>query len=167
MSEGRRPVKPLQRLPLVNKMNRAFVLFLFGLASCLGSLGGCGSSPSPTELTQDEAQLKVLGILYGKFMRNHRGRGPKDRQEFLEYLRTTPRSWEKMADSAEQFTVSTRDGQPVVLLLGDVSKYQDDRGDIWVGYEAEGVDSQRKIFSIRGRVREIDEQELENYFPSS
>lgn len=87
--------------------------------------------------------MKVLGILYGKYVSRSRGAAPASQEQFVEFLNTTRPSWEKIVSAADQLTNSPRDGQPLIMLYGDAYTKQRSSVAPYVAYEAEGVDGMR------------------------
>ncbi len=125
---------------------------------------GCGGSKPVGPTTVDEAQVKVLGILYGKFLGTTRGRAPKDQQQFVDYLNSNRPSWEKIVDSPEQLLTSPRDGQPFVVLYGEAYKGQPNSATPWMAYERDGFDGKKQLINIRGAVSEMDAAEISSLF---
>ncbi len=125
---------------------------------------GCGSSKPVGPSTVDEAHLKVLGILYGKFLGSTRGRAPKDQQQFVNYLNSKRPSWEKIVDSPQQLLTSPRDGKPFVVLYGEAYRRQPNSVTPWMAHEQEGLDGKQQVISIRGSVKEMDSAEVASLF---
>ncbi len=140
------------------------VLLLFGISATFVGSVGC-SSAEPAVDPVDRAHLKVLGILYGKFLSKNRGQAPANQDQFLDYLRAKRPSWEKIVNSAEQLMASPADGKPFVVLYGKAYSRQDSLGTSWMAYELEGVNGRHQIINIRGDVEKMDAQQLEQLFP--
>lgn len=144
--------------------NFAFSLIL--LFTCLPALTLVGCSKSSTaDLSAERAQMKVLGILYGKFISGSRGAAPKGQEQFVEYLSSTKASWEKLVDSPEQLLESPRDGKPLVMLYGNAYKKQPAGAAPWLAHEQEGVDGKKWAVNIRGMVEEMDSEQIKSLFP--
>src|SRR5262245_4568724 len=47
--------------------------------------GGCGDSAALKE-AREKDNIRTLARMYGQFMSSHRGNGPKNEQEFKQYL---------------------------------------------------------------------------------
>lgn len=131
------------------------------LTMIVWSLGGCSQSV-PEVNPKTEAQFKVLGILYGKYMGNTRGRPPAGEEQFLDFLKGKKPSWEKIVSSAEQLLVSPRDNEPIKVLYGEDVTKQRQTATPWIAYEQNGVDGMRQVVSVRGGLKLMDDEELQS-----
>lgn len=155
-------------------MKHRHVSLLFFLVALLILPAGCGE-PEVTESRLDQAHLKVLGIMYGKFMSERRGQAPKNEEEFLGYLNANRPSWEKIVDSAEQLLASPYNQKPLVIFYGDQYTKRNTNGSLWMAYEQAGGGQagdeqakgggQQRVISIRGNVELVDSQQLQQMFP--
>ncbi len=127
---------------------------------------GCGSAPTQTD-RKDEVHMKVLGILYGKYLSQHRGQPPANEAQFVQYLSSTPASWEKIVETPEQLLTSPRDGKPLLVLYGQAYTGQNNREKFWMARESEGVDGQYQVLNIRGDVETMEAQTVNELFPES
>ena len=131
------------------------------LALVAFSFGGCDAS-APEVNPKTEAQFKVLGILYGKYMGNTRGKPPANAEQFLDFLKGKKPSWEKIVNSAEQLLVSPRDNEPLKVLYGEDVTKQRQTASPWIAYEQSGVDGMRQVVSVRGGLKLMDDAELQS-----
>ncbi len=140
------------------------MFMLLGIATTLPGTTGC-DSVEPATTSVDQAHLKVLGILYGKFLSKNRGQAPLNRKQFVEYLNSKRLSWEKLANDAEQFLTSPFDGKPLIVLYGKSYHQVNRQGTFWMAYENEGVDGSHRVINIRGDVEKMDPQQIKQLFP--
>jgi len=140
------------------------VLLLLGMTATLIGSVGCTSVES-TVNPVDKAHLKVLGILYGKFLSKHRGRAPANRDQFLDFLNSKRPSWEKIVSSAEQLITSPLDGKPLSVLYGKAYIQLNNQDTFWMAYEREGVNGLHQVINIRGNVEKMDSQQINTLFP--
>lgn len=157
-----RTLAPILKTDGNMRRNFRLTLALFVFASLIMILG-CGTE-TPAVNAKDQAQYKVLGILYGKFVSGTRGRAPSDQEQFLNYLSSKKPSWEKIVSSAEQLVVSPRDGKPLVVLYGEAYANQKSSVAPWVAYEQEGIDGTHLAVNIRGTIEEMDSAKLKARF---
>ncbi len=153
----------LDRKEMIDRIS--FVL-LFVITIVFVSSVGCSSSATAPN-SDNEARLKVVGILYGKYLKQSRGNASADQKQLAMYLESERPNWEKLAESTEQLLISPRDGKPLVLLGGKELAQQRSEGAFWVAYESEGINGKRQVVSARGLVEEMDEQKIEQVFPSN
>lgn len=126
---------------------------------------GCGGSAVPTLADVNNTNLKKLRGAYGLYLINHNLVGPKNEQEFKEYLKNDPGAKVKMGrmdvtpDTVDDIFISSRDGQPFKIRWGL-------RGlaDHAIVFEAEGVDGKRMVaFS---EPREVGSDEYQRLWKS-
>lgn len=144
--------------------NFAFSVILLSTSLLTPSFVGCSNSPT-ADLSVERAQMKVLGILYGKFISGSRGAAPKSEEQFIEYLSSTKPSWENLVDSPEKLLESPRDGKPLVMLYGNAYKKQPPSAAPWLAHEQEGVEGKKWAVNIRGMVEEMDSEQIKLLFP--
>ncbi len=130
----------------------------------LTMLGCIDKDPSPSK--SNYPQLKVLGILYGHFLRENNQRPPKSRDELIAYLERIPDEWKPLGfASAEEFLVSPRDEKPMKIVTGKQFGPQSSSGLPWVAYEQSGKDGKYLAIDARGSTKELTETELRKIFP--
>ena len=134
------------------------------LGLLLGS--GCGPTVATTAGDRDLSHMRVLGLLYGRYMSDHGGSVPADQAQLAAYLEREPANWEKLAASPAEFLTKGRDGHPLVVLYGKEVKTPADGGLPWVAYESAAIDGQRMIVNACGAVQTVDDQELAQLIPS-
>jgi hypothetical protein len=132
--------------------------------ACLLSTSGCGSAELPKN---DEAvtQLKVLGMLYGRYMEANRMAAPPSEEKFVAFLESEPANWDKLAASPQELMTSPRDGQPLVVLYGPAVKEPSGGGFAWIAHEKTGVDGKQLAVNARGSVELKDAAEIAQLFP--
>jgi hypothetical protein len=137
---------------------------LVGLASL--ALAGCGGcSGGGGKLPENEAHLKALSVMYGKYSRTHGGMGPIDEADFkkfvkslnvgeLEEFRIDPNDLDKT------FT-SPRDKQPYGIaykVRGGVPGGPG--GSQMVAWEQTGSGGKHVVADALGKIEEIDDAEF-------
>ncbi len=136
------------------------------LCGCLAAtVAGCGNRPPPT-LRPELSSLKTLGVVYGRYLNQHRGRPPASQEEFRRFLQQMPpgdRDRFKLADIDSLF-VSPRDGKPLVVLYGRKIGPAGTAGLPWIAYEREPTDGRRFVVGAVGAVVEMDDQEFRDLF---
>ena len=122
-------------------------------------LVGCGTD-SKTGTVEAEQKLRVLGVLYGKYLGMHNGQPPKDEQEFRKFLddnlKTTIR--QMGLDTVETTLLSPRDNTPLTITYGTEDRDSLDR---IIAYEQNGIDGTRAIVTARGSVEFLQENEFQ------
>ena len=150
--------------PIIQSMRPA-LLATAVVASALIGVAGCNDAPA-VDRDRAEAQLKVLGILYGKYVAANGGRAPASEKQLLAFLESKRPSWEKLVKSPAELLASPYDQQPLIVMYGD-DFGAGAGGSMWVAHEKEGVDGRRTVVSARGAVEQIEQQQLGEYFPES
>lgn len=130
---------------------------LVALAVLVLPLFGCGSKRE--NVAQIQSNLRPLAMFYGQFQ-GRNGRAPASEVEFKAYLRALPpadlTTWG--ATDVDGLFVSSRDGQPYVVLYGDAAKKAPGPADSRViAYEKTGVGGKRFVATVLGSVEEVDE----------
>jgi hypothetical protein len=140
----------------------ALVLF-FAFAAA-----GCASGPADSgALDRETAHLKVVGLLYGRYMQAHGGAAPSDQDKFVAYIQREPENWNRLAPTAADLLTSPRDAQPLVILYGGAVEEPVDGGFPWIAHEKTGVAGRRLAVNARGNVELMTSQEIDQLFPSS
>jgi hypothetical protein len=122
---------------------------------------GCGS-PNVQTSPGGDAQLRLLGRLYGQYMADHNGQGPVDEMQLVAYL-------EKSADFLKSQGIavprdllkSPRDGQPLSVVYGKQVVVDENTGFPWVAWESQGLDGKRYIIGARGNIDEMTKEQIE------
>jgi hypothetical protein len=134
-----------------------YALILFLLACCTAS-AFIGCSGDPTQAKREVGNLKLLGILYGKYVASHNGHMPPSEKEFLAYLQHSERSMLPQSGDAKQLLVSPRDGRPLTVVYG---KGMAVNPDVFVVYESEPNNGTRLVAWSSGQVEEVEEQRFQ------
>lgn len=143
--------------------------FRLAAVASIALLIGCGSPVQTAPVTsQSYPQLKVIGILAGRFMSENNGRPPRSREEFVDFLESIPQEWQGLGmRSVDEFLTSPRDGEPLVVVVGKKLGQASPSGLPWVAYEQTGVRGKFLAINARGGVTEMSEAELTKMFPQS
>jgi hypothetical protein len=120
---------------------------------------GCGSN-SQTGNSEAEQKLRVLGVLYGKYLGMHNGEPPKDEQEFRKFLNDNLATTIKQMglNKIDEILLSPRDNSPLIVTYGSDDRESLDRV---IAYEEKGVDGTRAIVTARGSVEFLQENEFQ------
>lgn len=142
-------------------------LLLVGLvAAPLAMVAGCtsGNSSAATEASN----LKPLAVMYGQYVREHRGQKPPNENAFKEFVQAQPadRLQALGVENSDSLFVSQRDNQPFTILYGDATIAGPDGMQI-IAYESQGRDGVRWIAGDLGNVQEITDAEFAELVPSS
>ena len=151
-----------------NRLTRLTGIRFSTIASVLSlCLMGCGDSQQTTNRAVSEAPLRFLGRMLMDYSRTHGGTYPKSNEEFVEYLNNNRSRWAKDdAVQASELLVSPFDGKPVTIVPSKNMGPKDSSGFRIVAIESEGIDGQRKAVNERGGIVEMDDQEVQEKFPS-
>jgi hypothetical protein len=103
--------------------------------------------------------LKVLGIEYARFVMEHNGRPPSDKEQLADFLIQRKHLIPGLNDVAQLF-VSPRDNAPLLVYYGKSMPPADDSGFPVIAREALGADGVCFVTNTRGAVREIAIDEL-------
>lgn len=132
-------------------------LCLFAGAATLAA-GGC-DAPSAAPLTDEVAQFRTIGILYGQYI-THYGGPPPNAERFAEYVRQRQTDWQNESQATpESLLTSPRDGQSLVIAYGK-SAQSGDEPFPWIAAERTGVDGRRFAINARGGVEELEAGQL-------
>lgn len=149
-------------------MNRSFVLGFAVPAICflISCLAGCSHRE---EAAREISTLKPLVILYGQYVGQHRGQPPASEAEFKKFVETQGAATLQSFGVTEpgDVWISSRDGQPYVILYGPVAGPPGPGGQPVVAYEREGVGGKRYVASNLGAVEEVDETQFRQLVPGA
>lgn len=125
-----------------------------------------GCQPRAASKPREEAPIKVLGLLYGQFIGQNMGRPPASEEQFRSFVQKQGAFLKQMnVESPEQIFRSNRDGEPYVVLYGDLSKAGQLSGAPIVAWEAKGAGGKRYIVNSLGAVKEVTEEEFKQLVP--
>ena len=129
----------------------------------VASLMGCTSS-DPGAADRQSSNLKPLAVLYGVYLREHRGQPPANEEEFKTWVRNYDAKKREAvgAKDAESIFVSSRDNKPYKFVFGGSQTH-----DAVVVYEQEGVNGKRYVGTSVGNVEELDEATFRQRVPSA
>lgn len=122
-----------------------------------GSLAGCGAKPE--KLEPRPPQLQQIQVLYRIYVQRHNGVGPRNREEFKQFIQAQGKTEAKRLDvdlaQLDRLFVSPRDGQPYSInyglrLMDEVHKRQ------IIISEMLGRDGKREIGFLNGWIEEVD-----------
>ena len=134
------------------------------LAICSVLASGCDSPASLNE-SQAEAQLRLLGMVYGKYISQNNGQAPANEEQFKEFLKAEQVPMKNQeANGVEALLRSPYDGQLLVVRYGELTGPVSPNGYAWIAHEQTGLDGIIKVISARGEVNEVSKQELEELF---
>jgi len=118
---------------------------------------------------REQSNLKPLAVFYGRFMSQHRGQPPADEAEFKEFIRSLPS--DQLASfgvtDPESLFVSSRDGQPYVIIYGQPSGPPGPAGAPVIAYEQAGVGGKRFVASSMAAIEEVDEARFKELVPDA
>lgn len=108
-------------------------------------------------------------VMYGRYVGQHQGKAPADEAEFRKFVEaqgTTDLANLGVSDPAKLW-VSSRDGQPYVILYGPVSGPPGPAGMPVVAYESKGSGGKRYVASSLGAVDEVTEARFRELVPAA
>ena len=124
---------------------------------------GCGGGDLPTLSDLNDSNIRRLHSCYNIYMNAHQYRGPKDKQELLDFLtsdntaKVLLKRMDVTPDQLEGIFTSERDGEPFKVRYG-LSGIADHA----IVFESVGIEGKRLVaFS---RPRELDTEEYDGYF---
>jgi hypothetical protein len=138
---------------------QGFVWIGFACLSLLAA--GCGGGQSQSEETE-QSHIKVLAIMYGKFMRPNRGQPPANEKAFREYVEAQDNRLVKKIGGVDQMFISERDQKPYVVFYGKDAQ----KANGVVAYEQEGVGGKRFV-ADELVVEELDEEQFRKRVPGA
>jgi hypothetical protein len=138
------------------------LMLLVAFASCRGQTG---------PVAQEQTNLGWLGSAYGMFIGAHRGRTPKNVDEFRKFVekRMSPEELTrlKVAKAGDLF-VSPRDGKPFQMVAyAKLPPLAAGEPPPIVFYEQVGKDGERAIAYLGGGTRTVDEPTLQKMLPAA
>jgi hypothetical protein len=129
---------------------------------------GCGSGGAGAIGSKDDvSHLRVVGILYGRYMEAHGRAAPANEEQFIAFLQQEPGNWNKLAPTAKELLASPRDGQPLVVVYGRPLKDDPEIGFPLIAHEKTGVDGQLIAISSSGTIVPKSSEDIARLFPSS
>lgn len=139
-----------------------FKYAIAGIALLLSTVSlGCGSAT--VEQPPVEMSLQKLVVVYGQYLRDHRGDAPADEPAFrksIEGLSEAERSGRGLNDIDALFT-SPRDKQPYVVRYGGKIGAPGPDGAPWVAHEKTGQGGKQYVGFATGQMEEVDEKRLQ------
>lgn len=116
-----------------------------------------------------QTSLKPLGLLYGQFIEQNRGRAPATQEQFNKYLRRLPDGelQRLRVDGIESLFVSPRDGEPLAILYGKEVGRSGVTGMPWIAYEQKSTNGQRYVVNAIGLASVMEEEEFRDVFPNA
>ena len=130
---------------------------------------GCGGTQTASKRTE-ESSLKPLSIMYGRYIAQNRGQPPANEEAFKKFLSTVGSEELKSVgvESIDKLLVSSRDGQPYVVIYGPATgPAQGPGGRPIIAYEKTGVGGKRFVASDLGGVEEVDEAKFKQLVPGA
>ena len=128
-----------------------------------------GCTPRTESQEREQSNLKPLAVFYGRFMGRHRGLPPANEAEFKEFVRSL--STGELASfnvtDLESLFVSSRDGQPYVIIYGQPSGPPGPGGAPVIAYEQVGVGGKRFVASSMAAIEEVDEARFKELVPNA
>ena len=120
------------------------------LVIALGMTVGCGPATEAPESTEMRSNMRSLAVAYGGYVRENRGRPPKDEKAFRKWLDKQGPDYPEIlqVESIDDIFISSRDDEPYVIAYGKAKAI--------VAYEAVGVDGKRFVADDLGVVEELD-----------
>jgi hypothetical protein len=124
---------------------------------------GCGKKGG--ELPENEAHLKALTIMHGKYVQTHRGMGPTDEADFKKFIKTFSAGdlagYRIDVNDLEKSFTSPRDNQPYgVAYRVKGAGPGSSGGSPMVVWEQAGSGGKRFVSDSLGKIEEIDEAEF-------
>jgi hypothetical protein len=117
-----------------------------------------------------QSNLAWLGGKYGMFVSSHRGRPPKNMDEFRKFvaMKTTSAELERLkVKSPDELFVSPRDGKTFkIITYSKLPPYVGGQAPPIVFYEEVGQDGQRAIAYLGGNTQTVDETTLQSLLPA-
>ncbi len=134
----------------------------------IAAILGCGR---PTgEIAPVQSNLGWLGSKYGMFVSAHRGRPPKNIDEFEQFVekKTTTAELDRLkVKSTDELLVSPRDGKPFkIVTYSKLPPFVGGQPPPVVFYEEVGQDGQRAIAYLGGNTQTVDEATLKSLLPA-
>lgn len=108
-------------------------------------------------------------VLYGRYVGQHQGKPPGNEAEFRKYVEAqgaTDLANLGVTDPAKLW-ISSRDGQPYVILYGPVAGPPGPAGMPVVAYESKGSGGKRYVASSLGAVDEVSDARFHELVPTA
>jgi hypothetical protein len=139
------------------------------LIACLaGVIAGCGGQTGG-EVSQVQSNLGWLGSKYAMFVGSHRGRAPKNIDEFRQYVekKTTSQELERLkVKSVDELFISPRDGKPVKMITySKLPAFVGGQPPPVVFHEEAGKDGKLTIVYLGGNTQTVDAADLQTLLP--
>jgi hypothetical protein len=136
----------------------------------LMAVAGCGEQPraaySPTE-----SRLSMLGLRYGIYTGQHKGKPPAKLADLSRYVAKSTRPEQLAAfgvTSADELCVSARDGKPFEMVtLERLPPPSANAQQPVVLYEAVGQNGKRLVAFLGGGVQEVDAEQFKQLVPAA
>lgn len=128
---------------------------------------GCGTSkPEPDDNDRmTRAILGIVGEFYGAYLNTHKGRPPKDNQDFYRFLESRADELRLYnVENPDQLYDSYRDNRPLVIVSGEVVSADDASGSPYAAFEQQGVDGRIYAVRVRGGIHEMSAEEAAELF---
>jgi hypothetical protein len=125
---------------------------------------GCSTSSGQSAPSRTaKSSLKQISVLFGQYCGRHSGQGPKNEAEFRKFIADNGQRSLKAAavSSVDDLLTSPRDHQPFQVRYGVKAGPPGTPGGRIVAYEKTGVNGSRLVVDPLGKVREVDQQELD------
>jgi len=133
--------------------------------SCLVT-AGCQQGTG-RQVPDVEANVKNLAIFFGRYVSQHRGQTPPDKESFKKFIASHPAAELaalKITD-VEQMFVSPRDKQPYVVRYGFTLPPPSPTGSPVVAYEKVGVSGRRFVAYANSGAEEVDDARFRQLVP--
>lgn len=130
-------------------------------------LVGCSASkPEPDDDDRmTRAILGIVGEFYGDFLESHKGRPPKDNQDFYRYLESRADDLRLYnVEHPDQLHVSHRDDRPLVIVSEKVVAPPDAPQSPWAAFEQQGLEGKVYAVRVRGGIHEMTAEEAAEMF---
>ena len=151
----------MKQIKLINRSGQ-FTVVLFMVLSFLFSAVGC-SNVSQVAVERESSNIKRIAIVYGKYIRENRGRPPATEDAFKKFLTLNSKAFG--VDNADEILVSERDNEPYKILYGKKLP-KTASGDLYVACETTGLDGLRFAATSLGKVEEVEADKLSSLLKS-
>ena len=142
-------------------------LVLLTITGCLATLTGCGGETAESALAKNnETNIQRLSNLYFSFQMKNGWKGPKDEQDFKDFLNSySPRKLQRIGidpGAIDDLFVSSRDGQPFKVRFGVPGSAMGSTEPVI--FESAGVDGKFLVGFLDMRTEEFDATESDRLF---
>ena len=142
---------------MTHRINKTLTTFL--LLATMAFFAGCGTVAESEDVAEQRSNLRALAAAYGSYVKNNRGRVPKNEKSFRKWIEKQGSVEDFGAQSLDEMFISSRDDEPYVVVYGKPKKV--------VAYEAVGIDGSRYIADDLGIVQEVDEATFRDMVPDA